>query len=172
MPGPNTFRREKIVEVVSAALERATHAQTQVESELGGGVILLKEAIADLHRELDTPDHDMPAARARDDLTGILAVGASANLILLDACENIKILSASGAEGFARSIESELARIQRAVAVHNAAGLRIGRIFKTLREVDSKAVDLLTQLETRLAPPPPAQGVSASDIEDLLDELM
>ena len=136
-----------LVESMMTTLEGDISAvDIQVHRELKTLVAYIQDARAEIAqiKAKDIPSVDIPMAT--DELDAVLEATAEATNVILDAAEQLSLLSANLPKETAKAIEAITTKIYEASNFQDITGQRITKVVRTLRHIEQKINELTTTL--------------------------
>jgi chemotaxis protein CheZ len=191
-----SFKREQVVNIIGSVINKMSASAHPVDDALFEELTALKTAIDALREELNLArpgEIQAHIPKATDELDAIIATTASATDTIMSGCEKVQALLKDVPGPAAKQIESEVMCIVEACTFQDLTGQRITKIIKSLKEIDTKTLDLMRILEDRFAtvtkgkpvekqisvndkdsllngPQLPGQGISQEEIDKLLSD--
>ena len=195
-----SFKREQVVEIVGSVVNRLSVPAKGMDQDVVNEVHALKQAIDELHQELNTVHPGEIQSHIPDvtqELDAIVATTEEATHTIMEACESIQNHVGEKGEGFDEAVNNDVIKIIETCTFQDLTGQRITKIVSKLNVINKHAGDLIEILQSRFSdlekqsmaasvdnagqppsdkdlmngPALPGQGVTQEDIDKLLDDL-
>jgi len=145
----HSYQRDQVISIINSVISKVGTAPSDVSSEeIFNELKSLKAVIDQARSEVggikahDINDKHIPTAT--DELDAIVNATAEATGNIMDACEAIQEIAATG--DVADSIESHVTNIFEACSFQDITGQRITKIVNTLKSIEEKVNRLVDVL--------------------------
>ncbi len=188
------FSRDEVIEIINSIMNmmRKNENSTAAYSELQNLVGYIKEAKMEISSVGTEDINDKHIPDATGELDAVVTATEEATDAIMDACDAIMETSSSIDAGAQTKIMDETTKIYEACSFQDITGQRIGKVVKTLKDIEEKVEHILETFSQNIAvdskdtntsqatnatptdeallngPQMPGQGVSQDEIDALL----
>jgi len=143
---PSKAKAKKAVRVIRSLLVaqgRAAAREAELFSELESLAEYIQSAKAEITalRPDEVKDEFLPTAT--DELDAIVGATAEATNAIMDAVEEVEAFAANGGGEAAKKLMNAATKIYEACGFQDITGQRIGKVVKTLKDIEEKVDQLL-----------------------------
>ncbi len=135
------FQKDQVAAIINSVIQRIEKTDAMVQDQVYGELLALRQIIDDLRAEMSAT---RPAEglehfpQAHDELDAVVDATEAATNNIMDACEIIQSVSANAPDGLQEQISAQVMRIFEACTFQDITGQRIGKVTKSLKEIEFK----------------------------------
>lgn len=148
------IEREKVVKLINSVIQKVEHAgdpdRSMVYQEMLSLQAIIDQARAEL-RQTNAGDINLKhIPSATDELDAIVKSTESATMTIFSACETVERALPGLDEHHRNAVQNEITRIYEACSFQDITGQRIGKVVKSLRDIETKVGSILAILQNRM----------------------
>lgn len=187
------MEREKVVKLINSVIAKVEHVEDisreQIFHELKGLKSIIDQARAELKSANVGDIKGTHIPNATDELDAIVKSTEGATMAIFSACEEIERVLPGLDEAHRNGVQEGVTKIYEACSFQDLTGQRIGKVVRSIREIDVKVTSILNVLHERMGdvdttsttgdtrtgdaalmngPQLPGQAISQDDIDKLL----
>lgn len=148
-----TFGKDQVVTIINSVIQRIEKTDSGMQDQIYGELLALRGIIDALRAEISAtrPSEGLDHfPQAHDELDAVVGATEAATNTIMDACEAIQASAAAAPPDVNAAIGNEVMKIYEACTFQDITGQRIGKVTRSLKEIEAKLQAVLTTFEAHM----------------------
>lgn len=164
-----TFGKDQVVTIINSVIQRIEKHDAPLPDAIYHELLALRGIIDTLRHEISAtrPSEGLDHfPQAHDELDAVVLATEAATNNIMDACEGIQGEIASLPDAQRQAVEQQIMRIFEACSFQDITGQRIGKVTKSLKEIEAKLSAVINTISAKMPLQEDAHAASAPVVVD------
>lgn len=148
-----TFGKDQVVGIINSVIQRIEKTDAPVPEPVYQELLSLRRIIDQLRAEISAsrPSEGLEHfPQAQDELDAVVMATEVATNTIMDACESIQAETAKAPDAVREAIDAQVMRIFEACGFQDITGQRIGKVTRSLKEIEAKLQAVIASLSAQM----------------------